>query len=255
MDPQAGNYWLEIVARRRSQATIEQVAGEVTNAYREAWRGMPMYAETFGKSRGILGPVVAARGPVPNADAKVSLWVAGVSLLVLLIASANVANLLLLRGLTRAREVALRLSLGATRWRVMRQWLVEGVLLAGAAAVCALVLAMWSTTAMRTFLIPRAVSGRILDPRLLAFTAIVALGAGILASLVPALLMARRDFGPLLGGGRGQQPESIGVAARDHWRTGRPRDVAARRRGTLRHEPEECSCGRSRPGCRPPFFM
>jgi predicted permease len=202
MDATSESYWLEIVAKRRSGVAVELVDDEATNAYREAWRSSPMYAETFGKSRAILGPLVAARGPVPSADAKVSIWVAAVSLLVLLIASANVANLLLLRGLTRAREVALRLSLGATRWRVMRQWLVEGVLLAGTAAVCALVLAMWSTTAMRSFLIPRAVSGRILDPRLLAFTAVVALGAGILASLVPALLMARRDFGPLLGGGR-----------------------------------------------------
>lgn len=212
MDTRAASYWLEIVAKRRSGVPVEQVASEVTNAYRDAWRDSPMYAETIGRSRAILGSLVAARGPVPSADAKVSVWVAAVSLLVLLIAAANVANLLLLRGLTRAREVALRLLLGATRWRVMRQWLVEGILLAGAAAICALVLALWSATAMRTFLLPRAVSGPILDPRLLAFTAVVALGAGILASLVPALLMARRDFGPLLGGGRaGATPNRLAL--------------------------------------------
>jgi predicted permease len=123
-------------------------------------------------------------------------------LIVLLIASANVANLLLLRGLTRSREFALRLSLGATRRRLVRQSLVEGTLLAVSGALFAIVLARWGASAMRAFLLPRAASEGILEPRLLVFTAVVALGTGLLASLVPALVTARRDFGPLLASGR-----------------------------------------------------
>jgi putative ABC transport system permease protein len=212
MELRDGSYWLEIVAKRRSGIPVEQVAIEATSAYRDSWRDSEMAPPRYKEVRAILGPVVAARGPVPNADAKVSVWVAAVSLLVLLIASTNVANQLLLRGLTRSREVALRLSLGATPWRVMRQWIIEGALLAGAAALCALVLALWSAKAMRTFLLPSAVNGRIVDPRLLAFTAVIALGTGILASVLPAVVTARRGFGPLLGGARaGSSPNRLAL--------------------------------------------
>jgi predicted permease len=198
----AGGYWLEIVARRRADASEAQLVTEVTQAYRDEWRGERRYETTFGKANAVLGPIVAARGRAASPDAKVSLWVAAVSMLVLLIAAANVANLLLLRGLARSREVALRLSLGASRWRVARQWLVEGSLLAIAGAACAIVIARWTATAMRTFLVPDAPAESVLAPRMLAFTAVVALGAGLLASIVPAFVTARRNFAPLLGTGR-----------------------------------------------------
>ncbi len=200
--PQGGGFWLEIVAKRRADAPVAQVATEVTTVYRNYWRDLNRYEQDRDRTRAILGPVVAARGPTPDRDARISVWVAAVSLIVLLIASANVANLLLLRGLTRSREFALRLSLGATRRRLVRQSLVEGALLAASGALCAIVLARWSASAMRAYLLPRALSESVLEPRLLAFTAVVALGTGILASLAPALVTARRDFGPLLGGGR-----------------------------------------------------
>jgi predicted permease len=202
MSSTGGGYWLKMLAKRRMGAAIAQVTNEVTNVYRDAWQGARGFNETFGKSRAVLGPVVAARGPDASADAKVSVWVAAVSVLVLLIACANVANLLLLRGLTRSREVALRLSLGATRRRLARQSLVEGSLLAVAGGVCAIILARWSASAMQAFLLPRSEGGSVLNLRLLAFTAVVALGTGILASLIPALVTARRDFGPLLSAGR-----------------------------------------------------
>ncbi|HEU4996904.1 MAG TPA: ABC transporter permease [Gemmatimonadaceae bacterium] len=201
LDP-GGGYWLQIIGKRRAGMPLQQLAAEVTSAYRDAWRTSRRYAETYAKSRAILGPVADARGPAPSADAKVSIWVAAVSFLVLLIACANVANLLLLRGLTRSRETALRLSLGASRWRIMRQWLVDSALLAAAGAAGALLLARWSATAMKTLLLPGTSSASLLDPRLLFFTAIVAVGTAALASVVPALAMARRDFQPLLGAGR-----------------------------------------------------
>jgi predicted permease len=202
VSPSSGAYWLKILAKRKATVPVAQVANEVTTAYRDTWKGARRFDATFGKARAVLGPVVAARGPAANADAKVSVWVAAVSLLVLLIACANVANLLLLRGLTRSREVALRLSLGATRGRLARQSLVEGGLLAVAGALCAIALARWSASAMRAFLLPRAEVETVLNLRLLMFTALVALGTGILASVIPALVTARRDFGPLLSAGR-----------------------------------------------------
>jgi predicted permease len=200
--PQGGGFWLEIVAKRRAEAPVAQVASEVTRVYRNYWRDQGRYQEDRDRTRAILGPIITARGPAPDRDARIAVWVAAVSLIVLLIASANVANLLLLRGLTRTREFALRLSLGATRRRLVRQSLVEGTLLAASGAVCAIVLALWGASAMRAYLLPRAPNEGVLEARLLAFTAVVALGTGILASLAPALVTARRDFGPLLGGPR-----------------------------------------------------
>jgi predicted permease len=200
--PSSGGSWLEIVVKRRDGVSVASIAHAVTQLYRDRNRGSRRYATTYAKANAIFGPIVAGRGPVPGADARVSLWVAAVSVLVLLIASANVANLLLLRGLTRSREVALRLSLGATRWRVTRQWLVEGMLLSVVGAVCAIVLARWTSSAMLAFLLPNAAKGSVFAPRFLVFTSIVALGSGLLASIVPALVIARRDFGPLLGSGR-----------------------------------------------------
>ncbi len=202
LDPTSHGYWLSIVAKVRDSVSLEIAESQATAAYRARYRDEPRFDETFAKSRAMLGPIVAARGPGASDDAKVAVWVAAVSLLVLLIACANVANLLLLRGLARSREIAVRLSLGASRGRLVRQGLVEGGLLVLLGALCALVLARWTATAMHTFLLPNAPGSSVLDPRLLAFTAVIALGTGILASLVPAVLTARHNVAPLLGGGR-----------------------------------------------------
>jgi predicted permease len=106
----------------------------------------------------------------------------------------------------------MRLSLGATQGRILRQWLVEGALLATAGAVCAVVLARWSSTAVHAFLIPHAAGPSILEPRFLLFTAVVAIGTGLLASLVPAFVTSRRNFAPLLGSGRaGGSPRRLAI--------------------------------------------
>jgi predicted permease len=217
MEPTRGGYWLDVIVKRRANVSAEQSAFEVTRAYRDAWKDDRRYEERYAKAQALLGSLVSSRGPGGNdasriALAKVSLWVAVVSLLVLLIAAANVANLLLLRGLTRSREVALRLSLGATRGRIVRQWLVEGALLAAFGAACAIVLARWTAAAIHTFLIPQTEGRSIVEPRFLVFTSAIAIGAGLLASLVPALITARRNFAPLLGTGRPERgPRRVAI--------------------------------------------
>ena len=202
LNPNSSGFWLECIGKRRAGVTVAQLEDELTREYRAVFRNSPRFESTYAKAKATVGPMVVARGPVRGADARVALWLAAVSVLVLLIACANVANLLLLRGLARARETALRLSLGATRARIARQAVIDGLCLAVLGAVGALIVARWSGSALRTFLLPKADSTTVVDGRVIAFMLAITVVTGILASIVPAVVTARRDFGPLVSAGR-----------------------------------------------------
>ena len=114
----------------------------------------------------------------------------------LLIACANVANLLLARSMSRSREFAIRAALGASQMRVIRQLLTESILLAGAGGVLGLLLAFWGTKAALSILpgsLPRA-NEVSLDSRVLLFTLAMSLFAGIVFGLAPALKSSRMDL-------------------------------------------------------------
>jgi predicted permease len=106
--------------------------------------------------------------------------------LLLLIACANVANLLLARSAARQREVAMRVSLGATRWRLIRQLLTESLMIACAGGICGLFLAWWGSNFLLAAMGFDPIESRP-DGAILGFTALVSLGTGVLFGLLPAI--------------------------------------------------------------------
>jgi predicted permease len=217
-------YWAYLFARLRPQVSIEQARASLQVQYSAILNDVEAKLQTgvsdqmmarFRKRTIGVEPGGRGQSSVHREASPPLRILLGVTTLVLIIACANIANLLLARSAARAGEMAVRLSIGASRRQLVAQLLAESCLLALFGGVAGLVVAAWTLRVIQWMLPPepaRTIQAG-LDPTVLGFAAVLTIGTGLLFGLFPALHASRPDLQSILKGQAGQ-PSGARAAAR-----------------------------------------
>ena len=199
------SYWAYVFARLKPGVTLEQATVGLNALYKPIINdveaplqtGMSDQTMTRFKARQlILTDGRRGQSSVHDEAGTPLKLLFGITGIVLLIACANIANLLLARGANRAMEMAVRLSLGARRWQIVRQLLVESVLLALLGGIMSLVVARW-TLGLMASIMPADAAGTIrteLRPAVVVFAALLSIATGLIFGMFPALHSTRDDL-------------------------------------------------------------
>jgi len=200
---QPKNYTLNLTGRLRPGLTIEMAKSRLPVLSQRFNAIQPPDAD-FARELQIQKPTRFSLSDGPEDDGPVALiatLLMGMAGAVLLIASLNLANMLLARGTTRAKEIALRLALGASRWRIVRQLLAEGLLLAVVGGVVGLAVSVWCNNLLLHSLARMLgsmnfsfVADLSPSPAVLSVTFFFCLLATLLFSLLPALKATKADL-------------------------------------------------------------
>ncbi len=217
------SYWAYLFARLNPGVTIERAATEINTTYSaildevEAPLQDGMSAPTLERFRAkqiTLAPGARGQSQIQGeAGTPLNLLLA-ITGVVLLIACANIANLLLARGAARGQEMAIRGSLGAGRRHLLAQLLTESLLLAMLGGVASLFVAQATLALIGTLLPPEGANMLALElsPAVLVFTGVLSLGTGLLFGLYPALHSTRPDLVTMLKANTGQPSGARGAA-------------------------------------------
>jgi predicted permease len=202
----AAPYWALVMGRLKPGATREQVSAFFGPAFQTLAvqlmppprrPGDPVTLEARDYPQLIAAPGSRGLWEMRTVYARKINFLFGAVGLVLLIACANVANLLLSRASIRGPEITLRLAIGSGRWRLVRQLMTESLLLAGLGGVLGTVLSIWATRALAAFGTEGGLFPDIAYPlnwRVLGFSALASVAAGVIFGVVPALQAGRRDL-------------------------------------------------------------
>jgi putative ABC transport system permease protein len=197
--------WMSMMVRRKAGVSEATATADLSNAYTRSELALQSVNRASGATWGlspldstrphaIAGPIRETAGPGAGLESQTLLWVTGVALVVLLIACANVMNLMFARVLKRRREIAVRLALGVSRRRLGMQFLTESMLLALFGSAAGLMIAQWGGAALRALVLgDDAGTGGVADTRTLAAAVAMALVSGVLIAIGPALLATRGD--------------------------------------------------------------
>ena len=205
---QTRSNYLQVIARLKPGASLAQAQAQMDQIAAALETANPVWNKNNRIGvRPLVDHIVGSR------TKSWMLLLLGAVGIVLLIASGNVANLLLARATVREREVGIRAALGASRWRLIRQLMIESLVLSMTGTACAIVIASWGVQVLRSSMpdgVPR-VTGIALNMRVLAAAAGLSLVTGVLFGIVPALRLSKPDLSSALkdgarsSGGTGRQ--------------------------------------------------